>query len=109
MCSSDLLAMSLNAKAPVRITDLGNGYKTSLAGKAKSFTPLACAGKNLTRIPVVRIGFGKGKGTAVISQLITAGRLVPSVDNHSVEGYGIRYDEATAQMVLNMLAIATTQ
>ncbi|MBR5924626.1 MAG: glycoside hydrolase [Bacteroidales bacterium] len=103
------LAMSLNAKAPVRITDLGNGYKASLAGKAKSFTPLACAGKNLTRFPVVRIGFGEGKGTAVISQLITAGRLVPSGDDRSVEGYGIRYDEAAAQMVLNMLSITVTE
>ena len=103
------LAMSLNAKAPVRISDLGNGYKTSLAGKAKSFTPLACAGKNLTRFPVVRIGFGEGKGTAVISQLITAGRLVPSGDGRSVEGYGLRYDEASAQTVLNMLAIAVTE
>ena len=101
------LSQSLNPKAPVRVTDLAEGYSASLQGKARSFTPLACAGKNLTRTPVVLIGFGEGKGQVIISQLITSGRLDKRKRRRSVEGYSIRYDEATVQTVLNMLATAS--
>lgn len=99
------LSLSLNANAPVRMTDLSEGYSASIRGKAESFVPLACCGKNLTRTPVVCIGFGEGKGKVVISQLITNGRLNRNKRCRSVEGYGIRYDEAAVQTVLNMLAV----
>lgn len=101
------LSLSLNANAPVRLTDLSEAYSASLAGKAKSFSPLACCGKNLTRTPVVCIGFGEGKGKVIISQLITDGRLNRNKRCSSVEGYGTRYDEAAVQTVLNMLATAS--
>jgi len=95
------LANALNAKAPVRVTDLKNGYLKSLDGEASSLEALACAGKNLTRVPVVKIGFSANEGCVILSQLLTAGRLDPS---SVAEGYAIRYDEAAVQLVLNMLA-----
>ncbi|MGN0189021.1 MAG: glycoside hydrolase, partial [Candidatus Cryptobacteroides sp.] len=99
------LAMSLNAKAPLRITDLRNGYEHSRSGNAVSLTPLCCAGKNLTRTPVMMVGFGKGKGKVVVSQLITEGRLCGEKDfvDYGIDFYGKRHDEAAVQTVLNLL------
>ena len=62
---------------------------------------LVNAGKNLTRTPVVKIDFGEGKGKLIVSQLLTSGRLHRQFGDAGL--YGIRYDEATVQMVLNMM------
>lgn len=99
------LAMSLNAKAPLRITDLRSGYKHSHSGKALNLLPLCTAGKNLTRTPAIMIEFGEKKGKVIISQLITEGRLSNKLDtiDYNENFYSKRYDEASVQMVLNMI------
>lgn len=96
------LAMSVNPKAPVRITDLGNGYSRSASGSATELVPLAAAGKNLTRTPAMRIGFGAGKGCVLLSGLLTAGRLDPA-GAHEAGEFAIKYDEVAVQTVINMI------
>lgn len=96
------LAMSVNPKAPIRITDLGSGYRTSEQGSASELAPLASAGKNLTRTPVMRIGFGPGKGTLILSGLLTEGRLNASQPDET-GNHRPKYDEVAVQMVINMM------
>ncbi|HYK57284.1 MAG TPA: hypothetical protein VEV15_12505, partial [Flavisolibacter sp.] len=95
------LANAINPATPVKVTNLSEDYRASLNGQAQGFTPLANCGKNLTRTPVALIDFGTGKGSLIVSQLLTAGRL--SKSNNEKEFYGIRYDEVAAQLVLNMI------
>ena len=96
------LAMSLNPKAPVRVTDLGSGYRNSAQGSATELVPLAVAGKNLTRTPVVRIGFGENKGCLLLSGLLTEGRL-DATRAPEPTPFPVKYDEAAVQMVINMI------
>ena len=96
------LAMSINPKAPVRVTDLGNGYRNSARGSAAELVPLAAAGKNLTRTPVLRIGFGDGKGCLLLSGLLTAGRLDAARTPEPVP-CPVKYDEAAVQIVINLI------
>ena len=96
------LAMSVNPKAPVRVTDLGSGYRNSARGSAAELVPLAAAGKNLTRTPVLRIGFGDGKGCLLLSGLLTAGRLDPARTPEPVP-CPVKYDEAAVQTVINLI------
>ena len=101
------LALSLNPKAPVKVTDLGNGYRASAHGSATELIPLVSAGKNLTRTPVLLVGFGPGKGRVLLSGLLTEGRLdktAPAASDHGSP----QYDEAAVQMVLNMMETALT-
>jgi len=101
------LSLVLNAQAPITVSNLVDGYSKASTGEATSLTPLACAGKNLTRIPVVRIDFNSGEGCVILSQLLTAGRLVsPDSEPVYTGSYDVRYDEAAVQVVLNMLAEA---
>jgi len=98
------LAGALNPDAEIRITNLSEKYKKAGSGQAEKLTGLVNCGLNLLRTPVVRIDFGQGKGTLIISQLITEGRLA---GRYGKEGlYGRRYDPAAAQFVLNMLVEA---
>lgn len=96
------LAMTIDPKAKIRVTDLCGEYQASAGGMAKNFTVLVNAGKNLTRTPVILVDFGEGKGRMILSQLLTAGRLAEGFGEP--EANGIRYDEAAVQMTLNMLA-----
>jgi hypothetical protein len=48
--------------------------------------------------------FGPGKGNVILSQVLTAGRLVRA--SAQAGFYGLRYDPAAAQFVLNMIAKA---
>lgn len=96
------LVMSVNPKAPVRVTDLGNGYRNSARGSAAELVPLAAAGKNLTRTPVLRIGFGSGKGCLLLSGLLTAGRLDAARPTEAASE-ATKYDEAAVQMVINLI------
>lgn len=95
------LAMTVNPKAPITTTDLVKEYHESLNGKAENLQPLASAGKNLTRTPIVAISFGADKGKLILPQLITAKRLGKGYGDKGL--YGIRYDPAATQFVLNML------
>jgi hypothetical protein len=95
------LATAINQHAPITVTNLTKAYQESLNGKVEAFVPLAVCGKNLTRTPIVKIGFGAQQGKLFISQLITAGRL--HTDFQEKTPYGIRYDITAVQMLLNLL------
>jgi hypothetical protein len=98
------LAMSVNPDAPIAFTDLGKLYTQSTAnGQTASLTPLANAGKGLSRTPIVKLTFGPDSGSVVISQLLTAGRLANDPLNSPQEVYHLRYDPVAVQFVLNML------
>jgi hypothetical protein len=47
------LAVTLKSSVPIEITDLAAGYRKCQDSQAKSLIPLACCGKNLSRIAVV--------------------------------------------------------
>lgn len=98
------LANSLNPLAPVRITDLSKAYRESNGMMGESLIPIVNAGKNLTRSPVIMVKFGKGKGTLIVSQLLTSGRLAKGYGEDGL--YGIRYDPVANQFVLNMIESA---
>jgi hypothetical protein len=93
----------INPSAPVVGTDIARSYRESCReGQAAELVSLASCGKNLTRIPVVELGFGLGKGKVILSQVLTAGRLVRGREEPGL--YGIRYDPAAEQFTLNLLA-----
>ena len=95
----------INPGAPVEIVDLGQAYRTSQqGGRATVLTPLASCGKNLVRTPIVELAFGGGRGQVVLSQVLTAGRLQRGRADPGL--YGLRYDPAAEQFVLNLLARA---
>ncbi|MFP4053185.1 MAG: glycoside hydrolase [Phycisphaerae bacterium] len=98
------LAGAINPDAPIIEHDLSDLYEKSRHGQARQLRPLAVAGKDLVRTPVMEISFAEGCGVLLLSQLLTAGRLA---ENFGSEGlYGLRPDPAVQQMVLNMLARA---
>jgi len=92
----------VNPNAPVVQVDLAQGYKDAANGRAQRLLPLATAGKGLTRTPVAELTFGAGKGSVILSQLLTAGRLARGEGEPGF--YGERYDPVADQFVLNMLA-----
>jgi beta-galactosidase len=98
----------INPKAPMQGNNIAQIYHQDTAqGKASTLQPLAVCGKNLTRIPVIELTFGPSKGRVILSQALTAGRLVRG---HQEPGlYGIRYDPAAEQFTLNMIAKALDQ
>jgi beta-galactosidase len=61
------------------------------------------AGKGLKKNPVQLIRFEGTDSQVLASQLLTRGRLAEGfgTDGH----YGVRYDPAAVQMVLNMLEL----
>ncbi|QEC78585.1 glycoside hydrolase family 2 TIM barrel-domain containing protein [Mucilaginibacter ginsenosidivorax] len=98
------LAASINLNMPVTVTDLTKGYHDAEKGIADNFTGLANCAKNLTQTPVALVGFGKGKGKLIVSQLLTSGRLAKGFEGKGL--YGIRYDEAAVQYILNMISLS---
>lgn len=98
------LAASINLNMPVSVTDLNKSYHDAEKGIADNFIPLANCAKNLTQTPVALVGFGKGKGVLMVSQLLTSGRLAKGFGETGL--YGIRYDEAAVQYVLNMISLS---
>ncbi|MDP4274996.1 MAG: glycoside hydrolase [Bacteroidota bacterium] len=98
------LAKSINLNAPVKVVNLSERYNELLKQNTGiSYTPLACCGKGLTRIPCGLVDFGGKGGKVIISQLLTSGRLAKGYGQNGL--YGIRYDESAVQMVINMLNI----
>ena len=95
------LAVFINPNIPIKQTDLAAGYRNANVGMAESMQRMANAGKNLTKVPVISIHFGNGKGNLLVSQLLTAGRLTST----GMTGlpFERRYDETAVQMVLNMV------
>lgn len=98
------LAASIYLNMPVNITDLRKGYFEAENGIADNFIPLANCAKNLTQTPVALIGFGRGTGVLIVSQLLISGRLAKGFAETGL--YGIRYDESTVQYVLYMLSLS---
>lgn len=91
----------IDPNAKVKMIDLAAGYRAESHGSATTLTPLVLCGKNLTRTPVVEIGFSNG-GKLLLSQLITAGRLA---NDYGTPGlYGLRTDPAARQFALNLMA-----
>ena len=95
------LAVFINPNIPIKQTDLAAGYKNANVGMAESMKRMANAGKNLTKVPVISIRFGEGKGNLLVSQLLTAGRLADI--GKTGKPFERRYDETAVQMVLNMI------
>lgn len=95
------LAVFINPDIPIKQVDLAAGYKNANVGMAESMQRMANAGKNLTKVPVISIRFGGGKGSMLVSQLLTAGRLADT--GKTGKPYERRYDETAVQMVLNMI------
>lgn len=94
----------VNPDAEITETNLSEKYTKQLAEGTKTLLALSICGKGLTRTDVAEVSFGKGKGTLIFSQLFTAGRLTPEVSSPGL--YGLRYDPAAEQFVLNMLSHA---
>ena len=69
------LAVFINPNIPIKQIDLAAGYMNANVGMAESMQRMANAGKNLTKVPVISIQFGWGKGNLLVSQLLTAGHL----------------------------------
>jgi hypothetical protein len=93
----------INPNAPVECTDIAQTYRLSGSEcKATQLLPLANCGKNLTRVPVAELAFGPSSGSVVLSQVLTAGRLIRGQAEPGL--YGIRYDPAAEQFTLNLVA-----
>jgi len=92
---------ALNPNSPIEQTDLGKGYR-SAGGQAQRLIQLSTCGKSLTRTDIIELTFGDAKGNVILSQALTAGRLVRGYAEPGQ--YGIRYDPAAEQFVLNILA-----
>ena len=86
------LKNSIDPEAPISVYNLTEMYQKSLDGKAEGQTPLVSCGKSLSRTPAIEISFGGRKGKLILSQLITAGRLIKEYRQKG--RYGIRYDPA---------------
>lgn len=99
------MALSLPIHTPIRITDLAAFYRINRGGRASGFSPMAEAGKDLVRNPVIRITFGNGEGTLIISQVFTEHRLAEGYTEKRAK-YPLHYDEAAVQFVLNMMDAA---
>jgi beta-galactosidase len=95
---------AINPNGPIDQIDLGAAYRTAAGARAQRLVTLSTCGKNLTRSEIVELTFGTGAGRLVLSQALTAGRLVRSAAEPGF--YGIRYDPAAEQFTLNMLAAA---
>jgi hypothetical protein len=97
----------LNLSGQVKQTDIAAKYRSSSGGQAQHLLILSTCGKDLQRNEIVKLIFGARKGNVILSQALTAGRLIRGVNQPGL--YGIRYDPAAEQFVLNMLAEATAQ
>jgi beta-galactosidase len=94
----------VDPNAKIEQTDLSAEYRKHIGGNAEQLIPLSTCGKNLTRTDVAEITFGAHKGNVILSQVMTAGRL--QVGETEPGFYGLRYDPAAEQFVLNALAKA---
>lgn len=96
----------LDPDGPILTTDLAAALRTTGGGSedASELVPLANCGKNLTRVPIVMASFGPNRGRVVISQVLTAGRLVG--DGGSLRLYELGHDPAAEQFALNLIALS---
>jgi hypothetical protein len=103
------IAAYIDPGAPVEIHALNREYnKLSVdSGRQMMIEPLAVAGKGLSKVPVVKIHLGGGAGDVIASQLLTRGRLAKGFGSEGL--YGVRYDPAAVQMVLNMIDYLSTK
>lgn len=96
------MAIFLPRNTPIRVTDLHSAYMANEGVSVSGVSPLAVAGKNLVRTPVIRIEFSDSEGVLILSQLLTAGRLAEGfTDGRKVRP--VEYDPAAVSVVLNMM------
>lgn len=91
----------IDPDSPISVINLSETPTEDHGESRVQLIPLASAGKNLTRTPVVELRFSRGAGRLLLSQLLTAGRLARSAQEKAP--YGIRYDPVAMQFVLNLL------
>jgi beta-galactosidase len=98
------IAALLDPEAEIEIIKLNEEWSEMASSTDREVVvePLARAGKGLNKVPVVKISTGGEAGAVMISQLLTGGRLARGFGSEGL--YGVRYDPAAVQMVLNMLA-----
>jgi beta-galactosidase len=94
----------INPDAAIAMTDLAAAWRDALNASAQRLLPLSTCGKNLTRTEIVELVFAPAEGRLILSQALTAGRLVRGSSQPGP--YGMRYDPAAEQFTLNMLAQA---
>lgn len=97
------IAARLDPGAPVEILKLNVEHKklSDVSDRSLSVTPLAVAGKGLRKKPVIIIDFDDSPSRVLTSQMLTCGRLADGFGSGGA--YGVRYDPAAVQMVLNMI------
>jgi hypothetical protein len=102
------LAASLDPGAPVEILKLNQEYQklNDVSDRSLSVTPLAVAGKGLRKKPVILIDFEDSPSRVLTSQMLTSGRLAEGFGSEGA--YGVRYDPAAVQMVLNMINLLSS-
>lgn len=100
------LAHAINRGAKVQKLNLGEAYCRS-HGIVRSIRPLAFAGKNLFRTPLLQIELENGR-VLWLSQLLTDGRLVPETENVTLPLHPDQpvYDPVCEQFICNLLAAA---
>jgi len=94
--------VTVDPSAAIEAANLVEEYRKCEGRYARGLKVLAQCGKNLSRGAVVELEFAAGQGRLILSQLLTAGRLSRGYGESGL--YGIRYDPAAAQMVLNMIS-----
>ena len=94
------LAGTIDPNAPINTYALHEIYRKSQSREVTSLTPLVNAGKDLVRVPAVKIAFASNEGKLIISQLLTQGRLISQdCDRRSCP----HQDAAAQQLLLNMI------
>jgi hypothetical protein len=92
---------AINLNGRILETNLKTAMAKTQNAQGEEINILARCGKNLVRSPLVEVGFGKGKGKLLISQLLMEGRLEPNFQNQNV--YGVRKDPVAIQMLINRI------
>lgn len=95
------LKTKIDPEAAISSHNLSAQFLKSAQSRIEEFKPLAAAGKDLVRAPVVLLKFKGMQGKLILSQLLTEGRLVEK--NLNPIGYGVRYDPVAVQFVINMM------
>ncbi len=95
------LAGAINPNASIQEYNLHQQYLDSKNREATNLIPLVNAGKDLLRIPVVKISFGDSDGQLILSQLLTQGRLI---SGNVTSNSDPKVDAVAQQVVLNMIS-----
>ena len=101
------LQNAINPNAKIEVINLSEEYQNSKDGIAEELIPLAVCGGSHEKVPVILINFGKDKGKLILSQLLTNDRLYNPTPNH--KAYATKADQATRQVIINMLELVSSK